>query len=133
MNIRFQARFVCLSIALRTSAAFGTDLRDGLAHPEKYDGREVEVTGIARVPGYFYLLRTIKAAAKTDLSKALRIRQNNFAGKEYLEVDRQWVRVVGVMSSKERRGWDSGARVLLKRIQFLRDRAPSRIANGTVL
>lgn len=67
------------------------------------------------------------------MSKALRIRQNNFAGKEYLEVDRQWVRVVGVMSSKERRGWDSGARVLLKRIQFLRDRAPSRIANGTVL
>ena len=36
MNIRFQARFVCLSIALRTSAAFGTDLRDGLAHPELF-------------------------------------------------------------------------------------------------
>jgi len=64
MNIRFQARFVCLSIALRTSAAFGTDLRDGLAHPEKYDGREVEVTGIARVPGYFYLLRTSRRLPK---------------------------------------------------------------------
>ena len=89
--------------------------------------------GIARVPGYFYLFADIEAAAKTELSKALLIRKNNFAGKEYREADRQWVRVVGVMSSEPRRGWDFGTGVRLKRIQFLRDRPPPRIADGTVL
>jgi hypothetical protein len=63
-----------------SDAVFGIELRDVLAHPEKYDRRDVNLFGIARVPGYFYLFGDIKAAAKTDLSKALLIRQNNFAG-----------------------------------------------------
>jgi len=133
MNVRFQAWFVCLSIALGRSAAFGTDLRDVLAHPEKYETREVDLIGIARVPGYFYLFVNIQAAAKTDLSKAVLIRQDNFAGMEYREADRQWVRVTGVMSSKPRRGWDPGNGVLLKRIQLLRDRPAPRIKDWTVL
>ncbi|MGE5215076.1 MAG: hypothetical protein ACM3NN_15460 [Nitrospirota bacterium] len=133
MNVRFRAWFVCLSIALRTSGAFGTDLRDVLAHPEKYEGREVDLIGIARVPGYFYLFADIDAAAKTDLAKGVLIRQNNFAGQGYREADRQWVRVTGRMSSHEYRGWDAGTGVLLKRVQFLRDRTRPRIADRNVL
>ncbi|MGE5212107.1 MAG: hypothetical protein ACM3NN_00305 [Nitrospirota bacterium] len=87
MNIRFQAWFVWLSIALRTTGAFGTDLRDVLAHPEKYEGHEVDLIGIARVPGYFYLFADIDAAANTDLAKGVLIRQNNFAGQGYREAD----------------------------------------------
>jgi hypothetical protein len=112
---------------------FGADLRDLLAHPEKYNDRQVDLVRIARVPGYFYLFADIKAAAKTDLSKAILIRQNNFAGKQYREADRQWVRVTGVMSSEPRRGWDPGTGVLLKRAQLLRDRPPPRIKDATVL
>jgi hypothetical protein len=122
-----------LSIALGTSSLFSADLQDLLAHPEKYNDRQVHLVGIARVPGYFYLFADIKAAAKTDLSKALLIRQNNFAGKQYREADRQWVRVIGVMSSEPHRGWDPGAGVLLKRVQLLRDRPPPRIKDATVL
>ena len=133
MNIRFQSWFVCLSITVWTIAAFGTDLQDVLTHPERYEGRELDVIGIARVPGYFYLFADIEAAAKTELLNALLIRQNNFAGEKYREADRQWVRVVGVMSSEPRRGWDFGTGVLPNRIQFLRDRPPPRIADGTVL
>lgn len=115
------------------STAFATDLRDVLMHPEKYEKREVDLVGIARVPGYFYLFADINAAAKTDLSKALLIRQNNFAGEGYREADRQWVGVTGVMSSTPRRGWDPGTGVLLKRVQLLRDRPPPRIKDATVL
>lgn len=122
-----------LIVTLATTTASGTDLRDVLAHPEKYDGREVDLVGIARVPGYFYLFPDINTAAKTDLSKALLIRQNNFAGKEYREADRQRVRVTGVMSSQLRRGWDSGTGVLLAHAQLLRDRTSPRIKDSTVL
>jgi len=104
-----------------------------LTHPEKYEKREVDLIGIARVPGYFYLFADIKAAAKTDLSKALLIRQNNFAGKEYREADRQWVGVTGVMSSAYRRGWDTGTGVFLKSVRLLRDRPQPPIKDATVL
>jgi hypothetical protein len=133
MNDRFPAFLIWFLIALRTSTAVGTDLRHVLAHPEKYKGREVDLIGIARVPGYFYLFADIEAAAKTDLSKALLIRQNNFAEKEYREADRQWLRVTGVISSKLRRGWDPGTGVLLQRAQILRDHPPPRIKDTTVL
>ena len=133
MNDRFPALLICFLIALRTSTVFGTDLRHVLAHPEKYEAHEVDLVGIARVPGYFYLFADIEAAAKTDLSKALLIRQNSFAEKEYREADRQWVRVTGVISSKARRGWDPGPGVLLRRAQIQRDRPPPRIKNPTVL
>ena len=79
------------------------------------------------------MFANIEAVAKTDLSKALLIRQNNFAEKEYREADRQWVRVTGVMSSEPRRGWDSGTGLLLKRVQLLRDGPPPRIKDATVL
>lgn len=133
MNDRFPALLICFLIALRTSTAFGTDLRHVLADPEKYEGREVDLIGIARVPGYFYLFADIDAAGKTDLAKAVLIRQNNFAGKGYREADRQWVRVTGVLSSKPRREWDPGTGVLLKHVQILRDRPPPRIKDATVL
>jgi hypothetical protein len=109
------SRLICLSIALGTSTAFGADLRAVVAHPGKYNERRVDLVGIARVPDSFFLFADIEAAAKTDLSKALRVRQNNFGGKHYREADRQWVRVAGVMSSEPRRGWDPGTGVLLKR------------------
>ena len=50
-------------------SVFGADLQDVLAHPEKYDECQVDLVGIARVPGYFYLFADIDAAAKTNLSK----------------------------------------------------------------
>jgi hypothetical protein len=59
-------RLICLSIALGTSTAFGADLRDVVAHPGKYNERRVDLVGIARVPGSFYLFADIEAAAKTD-------------------------------------------------------------------
>jgi len=124
---------ICLLLAADADLVFGTELRDLLAHPEKYNSRQVDLVGIARVPGYFYLFADIKAAAKTNLSKALLIRQNNFAEKQYHAADRQWVRVTGVMSSEPRRGWDPGTGVLLKRVQLLRDRPPPRINDATVL
>src|SRR5882724_8955350 len=124
---------ICVLVVAGSDFVFGTELRDVIAHPEKYDGRQVDLVGIARVPGYFYLFANVEAAARTDLSKALLIRQNSFAGKEYREADRQWVRITGVMSSQQYRGWDSGTGVLLKRVQLLRDRPPSRIADRKVL
>lgn len=42
---------ICLSTALGTSTGFGADLRDVLAQPAKYDERQVDLVGIARVPG----------------------------------------------------------------------------------
>jgi hypothetical protein len=124
---------ICLSIAIATSTAFGADVRDVLAHPGKYNERQVDLVGIARVPGYFYLFADVEAAAKTDLSKALLVRMNNFAGKGYRELDRQWVPVTGVTSSEPRRGWDPRTGVLLERAQILRDRPPPLIKNATVL
>ena len=133
MSNRFQAWLFCCSIGLGPCTAFGTDIRDVLAHPEKYNERQVELVGIARVPGYFYLFANVEAAAKSDLSKALLIRRNNFAGREYREADRQWVRVKVVMSSQPHRGWDPGTGILLKRVKLLRDRPAPRIADLTVL
>ncbi len=124
---------ICLLLAADADFVFGTELRGLLAHPEKYNERQVDLVGIARVPGYVYLFADITAAARTDLSKALLVRQNNFAEKEYRAADRQWVRVTGVMSSQSRRGWDPGTGVLLKRVQLLRDRPPPRIKDATVL
>lgn len=123
----------CVWIALASGALLATDLADVLANPNKYDRRHVELVGIARVPGYFYLFADMDAAAKTDLSKALLIRKNNFTQPEYRELDRQWVRVTGVMSEQPKRGWDPGGGVLLDRVELLRDRPPPRIADRTVL
>jgi len=66
MSNRFQAWLFCCSIGLGPCTAFGTDIRDVLAHPEKYNERQVELVGIARVPGYFYVFANVEAAAKTD-------------------------------------------------------------------
>jgi len=124
---------IYLLIAFHISTMPGADLRDVLAHPENYNQRRVDLVGIARVPGYFYLFADVSAATKTDLSKALLVRKNNFAGNEYRELDRQWVRVTGVISSKPRHGWDPGTGVLLDRAQLLRDRPAPRIKDPMVI
>lgn len=123
----------CLLLALGSGTVFGTDLRDVLAHPENYEGRHIQLVGIARVPDYFYLFADVSAAARTDLSKALLVRKNNFAGHEYRELDRQWVRVTGVISSKPRHGRDPGAGLLLDRAELLQNRPAPRIKDPTVL
>lgn len=122
-----------LFLALGFGTALAIDLPEVLANPNKYDGRHVELIGIARVPGYFYLFAELDAAAKTDLSKALLVRKNNFTQPEYRELDRQWVRVTGLISSKPSRGWDPGTGILLERLELLHDRVSPRIADTTVM
>jgi hypothetical protein len=124
---------VWLCAILGANAAFGAELRDVIAHPEKYEQRHIDLVGVARVPDYFYLFADVKSAAKPDLSKALLVRKDNFAGVSYKELDRQWVRVTGVISSKPRKGWSPGAGLLLERAELLRDRPPPRIEDRTVL
>jgi len=122
-----------LWIALPFGTSRATDLGDVLANPNKYDGRRAELIGIARVPGYFYLFADLDAAAQTDVSKALLVRKNNFTQPEYRELDRQWVRVTGMISAQPRRGWDPGTGILLDHVERLRDRPSPRIADRTVL
>ena len=124
---------MCVFVVLGSSTAHGADFADVLATPDRYDGHKLELVGIARVPGYFYLFADVEAAAKTDLSKALLVRKNNFAQPEYRELDRQWVRVTGVMSSRPRPGWDPGTGLLLDHVEPLHDRPSPRIADTTVL
>jgi hypothetical protein len=124
---------MCFSVVLGSGTALGADFADVLATPDKYDGHNVELIGIARVPGYFYLFADLEAAAKTDLSKALLVRKNNFTQPEYRELDRQWVRVTGIMSSQPRPGWDPGTGLLLDHVELVRDRPSPRIADRTVL
>jgi hypothetical protein len=131
--MRMHTLFVCFSMSVALKVALGTDLLDVLANPDKYNERQVDLVGIARVPGYFYLFADVDAAARVDLAKALLIRKNNFAGNEYRELDRQWVRVIGIVSSEPRIGWDSGTGVLLQRAELLRDRPPPHIKDPTVV
>ena len=120
-------------VVLGFGTLFATDLADVMANPEKYEGRHVELIGIARVPGYFYLCADEKAAADRHPSTALLIRRTNFTQPEYRELDRQWVRVAGVMSSKECGGCDPGTGVVLEHVELLRDRPVPRIPDRTVL
>src|SRR6266498_389309 len=103
----------CVWIAFGAGAAFGSDLSKVIAEPGNYEGQRLELIGIARVPGYFYLFADLDAASKSDLSKAVAVRRN-FTEPEYRELDRQWVRVTGIMNSQPRDGWDSIAGVLLE-------------------
>jgi hypothetical protein len=123
---------ICFLISV-ASHLFGTELREVLAHPENFENRRITVVGIARVPGYFYLCQDEKAAADRHPSMALLVRKNNFAQPEYRELDRQWVRVTGVMSAQPRRGWDPGSGVLLTHVELLRNRPPPRIKDTTVM
>jgi hypothetical protein len=123
---------ICFLITV-ASDLFGTELRDVIAHPEKFENQRITVVGVARVPGDFYLCADEKAAADRHPSTALIVRRNNSTQPEYRELDRQWVRVTGVMSSKEGGGYDSGVGVLLEHVDLLRDRPPPRIPDSTVL
>jgi hypothetical protein len=113
--------------------AFGTELQDVIAHFQKYNGREVELVGIARVKGYFYLFADKSAAADLDLSRALLVRQNGPTRPEYTRLDRQWVHVTGVISSKPRHGWDQAQGLLLKQAGLLQDRPEPGIRDPMVL
>jgi hypothetical protein len=121
--------FLLVSSLVQTG--LGTELQDVVGHLEKYKGRELTLVGIARVPGYFYLFANESAAARTDLAEALLVRKNQ-SGPIYRELDRQWVRVTGVVSSDPRHGWDTGTGLLLTRAEILRDRPPPQIKDATV-
>lgn len=125
---------IALCILSLGSSARATELRDVLAHPKRYEGQRLELIGIARTyQGWFHLYADPSAAAKSDLSKGLLVRQNNFAGLAFREFDRQWVRVTGVMSWVPRRGYDPGMGILLEHVQMVLDRPPPHIKNPYVL
>lgn len=121
---------VLLPVAL-SGAAFATTLRDVVANPERYEGHHIQLDGILRIPGPFYLFADRSAAAKTDLSRALLIRTTSSIG--YREFDRQWVRVTGVISSKSDHVRIPGTGLLLDRVELLRDRPAPRIKDPMVL
>ena len=123
---------VVYSTALSSSFAAGAELRDVLKHPRKYEGQHVELIGIARTyQGWFNLFADASSAARPDLSRALLVRRNYFGG--YAQLDRQWVRVSGVMSSQRRRGYDPGTGLLLEHAEIVWDRTPPHIKNPYVL
>jgi hypothetical protein len=127
---------VCVLISI-ASDLFGTDLRDVIAHPQKYENRRITVVGIARVPGYFYLCADKEAATDRHPEKALLVRKTG-TQPEYREMDRQWVEITGIMNDKEGGGYELGPTrttnpgILLQRVRLLRDRPPPRIKDDTV-
>ncbi|HST30989.1 MAG TPA: hypothetical protein VLK27_09155 [Chthoniobacterales bacterium] len=127
--------FVLASVATNLLA---TELRDVLAHPEKFQNRRITVVGIARVPGYFFICPDEKAAVKKNPSKALLVRKNNSTQPEYREMDRKWVQVTGVVSDEKRDGYEldtssfEGHGICLEKIRVLRDRPQLRIKDDTV-
>src|SRR2546430_8308935 len=128
---------MCILLAV-ASNLFGTELREVIAHPEKFQNRRITVVGIARVPGYFYLCSNEKAAAEKNPSKGLLVRKNNFTQPEYREMDRKWVQVTGVVSDKKRDGYElipwafEGHGICMEDIRILRDRPQPRIKDDTV-
>jgi hypothetical protein len=124
---------VYVVIVLGASTALGMNLKDVVAHPERYEGRHMQLEGIARVPGAFYLFPDRSAAAETNLSQALLIRTDTSTGHGYREFDRQWVRVTGVISSKLRHARIPGIGLLLDQVELLRDRPAPRIKDSMVL
>src|ERR1700722_7437203 len=122
MNQCFSLMFGLTLLAGNFCAA---DLRDVIAHPQRFDGRQVDLIGVVRCTGYVYLFDDLQAAGKLDLSKAFLLRQNHVLSrthKEYREFDRQWVRASGVISSKPHAEWDGGFGLLLQHLELLRDR-----------
>jgi len=87
--------FFLIPCTLVCTNAIGADLRSIILQPERYFGERVVVTGIARVPGEFFLFASIAAAAKRDSSKAVLVMEkpmiNTFG------LDRKWIRVTGVV------------------------------------
>lgn len=124
---------VLMAVASLAANASATDLVDLVKQPAKYDGHYVELFGIARVPGPFYLFSEESAAAKEDLTNALLVRTDNSGPPGYRRFDRQWVRVTGVISSESRIARTPGTGLLLQRIELLRDRRAPHIKDPTVI
>jgi hypothetical protein len=87
--------FFLIPCTLVCTNAIAADLRSIILNPEPYFGKRVVVTGIARVPGEFYLFDSIAAAAKRDSSKAALVIEK-WTTKTF-GLDRKWVRVTGVV------------------------------------
>ena len=118
-----------IGLGLRSSSP---RLADVIAHPQVFEHQGLQLEGIARVPGDFYLFNDVESAAALDLSKCLLIRQSKKQGVVYRALDRQWVRVTGVMSATPKQGWDSGAGLLLEKVSIIPNRSPPRIKDSTL-
>lgn len=135
MNQTYFAISVLISVATNLS---GTDLREVIAHPEKFENQRITVVGIARVPGYFFLCADKKAATDRHPEKALLVRKNNSTQPEYREMDRQWVQITGVVSDTNRDGyewipWDfAGHGICMEDVRLLHDRPSPRIKDISV-
>jgi hypothetical protein len=133
-----QNLLICFLITV-ASDLFGTDLRDVIAHPEKFENQRITVMGVARVPGYFYLCPDEKAATDRHPENALLVRKNNKTQPEYREMDRMWVQVTGVVTDKKRDGYEfvprdfAGHGICMEGIRILRERAQPRIKDDTAL
>src|SRR2546423_4270905 len=124
---------IIFSLLLKTGVA-GTEVSDVIASPEKYNQRHLDLVGIARVPGEFYLFADAKAASRInkDVSKALYVRQRTPGQPDYSDLDRQWVRVSGVINAEARGRGESPAEMTLEKVERLQDRPPPRIKDSDI-
>jgi hypothetical protein len=121
-------------LVLVKTALAGTDLSDVIAHPKNYNGHRLELIGIARVPGEFFLFADPIAAAKInkDVSKALYLRQQTPGEPDYSNLDRQWVRVSGILRADAHGRGESPAEINVETVQKLEDRPPPQIKDPDV-
>jgi hypothetical protein len=120
-----------IAVMLLGGNAFSAELGDVLANPKEYHGQRIDVVGIARVPGDFLLFPNPESASRLEEKAALFVVQKTI-GPDNFPLDRQWVRVEGVIDSKGHGRGSSPCELLLKRVAILRDRPPPRIKEDSV-
>lgn len=121
--------FFLIPCTLVCTKAIAADLRSIILEPERYFGQRVVVTGIARVPGEFYLFASIAAAAKRDSSKAALVMEkptiNTFG------LDRKWIRVTGVVRPGGGFGW-ARCTIFADEVRVLRDKPQPGIKDPVI-
>ena len=106
-------------------------LQDLLKNAKAYDKKHVQVVGIARVQGDFYLFPDLSAASRLDRSKGAWIVQQNHS-RDYFVLDRQWILVAGSVNANAHGRGVSPCEILPERVEILRNRAQPRIKDSNV-
>jgi hypothetical protein len=122
---------VCLLSTVLAYTAFGTDLGQVLADPRRFDKQEVDVVGVARVPGDFYLFQDPSAASEFDESKSAWVLQKT-TGRGNFQFDRQWVRVTGVVDANAHGRGLSRCVIVLNHVEPVLNRLAPRIKDSNI-